>query len=156
MIIDVGCGGNMKMQFQLHGTIQADVYLDLRKPKERKLPNFIQADLLHLPFKDDTFEKTFCHHVVEHLFDPIEGMTELLRITKGLLEIRVPHRFWKLRDHNKGLSYGHKHHFSMKYFKVVFKNFDAEITITEYKPLFPFFMVSPQEIMIRVWKYGSR
>ena len=139
------------MKFQEQGYITADVYLDIRKPSFR-IQNFLLADILHMPFRDRCFKTVFCSHVIEHLEEPLQGLKELWRVTGNYLEIRVPHRFWKFRDHNRRLPYGHKHHFSVSYFKTVFAGQLHTITITKYTPLIPFLLMSPYEIKVQVWR----
>lgn len=43
---------------------------------------FIQTDVLNNYIPDNTFDVTYCRYVLEHLSDPVEGIKEMLRITK--------------------------------------------------------------------------
>jgi len=79
--LDVGCGAGKG------ANPRGDVNVDV---KSGKLPNFIQASIYNLPFKDKTFDKCFCHHVLEHLDEPIRALTELRRVSRQS-EIRVPY-----------------------------------------------------------------
>jgi len=79
--LDVGCGAGKGANPR--GDINVDV-------KSGKLPNFIQASIYNLPFKDKAFAKCFCHHVLEHLDEPIRALTELKRVSRQS-EIRVPY-----------------------------------------------------------------
>ena len=54
----------------------------------------IVADIRELPFTDNSFEKIYCHHVLEHIEGSLHKiMEELWRVLKpnGELEIHVPH-----------------------------------------------------------------
>lgn len=42
----------------------------------------VHFDLHHAPFKDDTFDVIFCNHVLEHVEDAHQCMSELYRIMK--------------------------------------------------------------------------
>ncbi len=47
-------------------------------------PDFVAADLAHLPFADQAFDCVTCGYVLEHLSDPEPGLTEMARVlTKG-------------------------------------------------------------------------
>jgi len=43
---------------------------------------FQQADLLHLPFADNTFDAVFVCFVLEHLSEPLKALAELKRVVK--------------------------------------------------------------------------
>ena len=51
----------------------------------------VKANLLHLPFDDETFDVIFCNHVLEHIEDDIRAMQELYRVMKkggwGILQV---------------------------------------------------------------------
>ncbi len=42
----------------------------------------VKADILNLPFKDNTFDILFCNHVLEHIIDDKKAMQELYRVLK--------------------------------------------------------------------------
>jgi ubiquinone/menaquinone biosynthesis C-methylase UbiE len=42
----------------------------------------IKADILDLPFKENTFDVIFCNHVLEHILDGTKAMQELFRVLK--------------------------------------------------------------------------
>lgn len=78
MIADIGCGEYP----------QGDVNLDRRPIKGIK--NFIKADVRNLPIKDNSFEISYCSHVLEHVLRVDLLISELKRITKHKIIIRVP------------------------------------------------------------------
>lgn len=52
-----------------------------------KNQKFIQADGEHLPFKDHEFDYVICRHVLEHVDDPVQFVTEQARVAKmGYIE----------------------------------------------------------------------
>lgn len=51
----------------------------------------VKADLLNLPFEDESFDVVFCNHVLEHIPDDEKAMAELFRVLKsggwGILQV---------------------------------------------------------------------
>jgi SAM-dependent methyltransferase len=52
-----------------------------------------RADVLRLPFRDDSFHKVLMSEVLEHLLDEDGGIAEVRRVMKsgGILAVSVPH-----------------------------------------------------------------
>ena len=52
----------------------------------------VKADILDLPFEDDSFDVIFCNHVLEHIKDDSKAMSELLRVMRpgGMGIFQVP------------------------------------------------------------------
>lgn len=52
----------------------------------------VKADILDLPFDDNTFDIVFCNHVLEHIEDDSKAMNELFRVMKsgGMGIFQVP------------------------------------------------------------------
>ena len=67
--LDVGCGCN-----KLLGSIGIDI--------SRKTDADILADAQHFPFRDETFGLVQCHCVLEHLDNPKEATSEVMRVLK--------------------------------------------------------------------------
>ncbi|HEX5742642.1 MAG TPA: methyltransferase domain-containing protein [Flavobacteriaceae bacterium] len=42
----------------------------------------VKADILNLPFDDNSFDVVFCNHVLEHIIDDQKAMSELYRVMK--------------------------------------------------------------------------
>lgn len=42
----------------------------------------VKADILDLPFEDESFDIVFCNHVLEHIEDDKKAMSELFRVMK--------------------------------------------------------------------------
>lgn len=51
----------------------------------------VKADILDLPFEDESFDVIFCNHVLEHIADDKKAMSELYRVMKkggwGILQV---------------------------------------------------------------------
>lgn len=80
------------------------IYVDLRAPHFR-LPNFtfLQGDILHLPFKDNSIDSLSCLHTIEHIglgrygdaINPLgyhQALLEIQRVMRpgGLLLLSMP------------------------------------------------------------------
>jgi SAM-dependent methyltransferase len=52
----------------------------------------VKMDIHQIPFQDDTFEVAFCNHVMEHVENDIQAMSEIHRVLKpgGWAIIQVP------------------------------------------------------------------
>lgn len=52
----------------------------------------VKADILDLPFEDNSFDVVFCNHVLEHIEDDAKAMRELYRVLKpeGMGIFQVP------------------------------------------------------------------
>ena len=104
MKLDIGCGALPK------GDVNVDLYVGRTPHSEEKwtiepqtIPNFVRCDANYLPFRDKAFSECVISHVLEHDgVRPIKVIKETLRVTKGDIEIRVPHRIWdrgRIRSH---------------------------------------------------------
>ena len=52
----------------------------------------VKADIINLPFNDNSFDVIFCNHVLEHIQDDTKAMKELFRVMKkgGMGIFQVP------------------------------------------------------------------
>tara|TARA_R110002124_G_scaffold155440_2_gene322641 strand:+ start:169 stop:930 length:762 start_codon:yes stop_codon:yes gene_type:complete len=52
----------------------------------------VKADILNLPFDDNSFDVVFCNHVLEHITDDTKAMQELYRVLKpnGMGIFQIP------------------------------------------------------------------
>jgi ubiquinone/menaquinone biosynthesis C-methylase UbiE len=100
LILDVGCAEGFitnylsQLQAQVIG-IDIDQSLKIAKNKVKNA-SFIYASIMHLPFKEETFEAVTLLEILEHLPDTSinEGITEVNRVLKsgGTLMLSVPYK----------------------------------------------------------------
>ena len=55
---------------------------------------FDTANLLALPFEDDSFDLVLCLEVLEHIPDPRPALAEMARVSSSDLILSVPHEPW--------------------------------------------------------------
>lgn len=105
-VLDAGCGVGTRSAEVL---VDSDAYVyafDISSSNLREVKRIartlspsrldaIQGDLLHLPFRDGVFTKTFCLEVLEHVLDDRRAFRELCRVlhSKGALLLSVPTHF---------------------------------------------------------------
>lgn len=113
-VLDVGGGHNPHPR----ANVVVDKYTDTnyhRSGNIKVLNNqkFINADGEHLPFADNEFDYVICCHVLEHVEDPVQFLSEIFRVGKaGYLETpsllgeclapRESHK-WILHEHKNCL-----------------------------------------------------
>ena len=66
-----------------------------KKIREQNIPNatVFQADALHLPFADDTFDHVFISHVISVVSDPYQLVREAQRVLKPNARIVIVNHF---------------------------------------------------------------
>jgi len=90
LILDVGCGNKPK------GTINCDLYPYSEEHRRKedwkisKIPNFVQCDAHSLPFKSNSFDVVYCHHVLEHVEYPLLVLKEFYHVSREKVIIVVP------------------------------------------------------------------
>jgi ubiquinone/menaquinone biosynthesis C-methylase UbiE len=91
-ILDVGSGAGQIAQHLLEFA-DSDAEITCTDLSQRMLcrarqrlrsdrPTFVAADLANLPFADGTFDGVTCGYVLEHLPDPVRGLSELARVMR--------------------------------------------------------------------------
>lgn len=59
----------------------------------------VKADIVNLPFEDDSFDVIICNHVLEHIVDDRKAMSELYRVMKkggwGILQVPMKNSLTK-------------------------------------------------------------
>ena len=104
--LNLGCGSDIR-----------EDYINLDCVKQNGVDVVYDINKYPWPFKDNTFEKVFCSHTLEHVENLIKTMKEIWRISKpnAIIEIRVPHFscgvYYRDITHKRPFSY-----FSMDYF----------------------------------------
>jgi len=120
--LDVGSGaGQLAKHLLKYGDLNIKVTCtDLLQPMlcrartrlSSKTPEFVAADLAHLPFADGSFDCVTCGYVLEHLPNPEPGLTEMARVLQpgGRMFLLVTEdtfsgawtsRLWCCRTHNR-------------------------------------------------------
>lgn len=96
-ILDVGCGskpkGDVNIDFfrgGLNPQTGDQIQGEFMSPKKTR--NFIVADAMHLPFKDESFNVVFSSHTIEHVRSPFLMLREMCRVAKRKVIVRFPHR----------------------------------------------------------------
>jgi ubiquinone/menaquinone biosynthesis C-methylase UbiE len=93
-ILDAGCGGGAYVEylaqqgFDVTGIDKHQQFLELAREKGR-LGTYLQGDITHFPFSDQTFDCSYCFDVLEHV-DDYRAILELARVTKYRLILAVP------------------------------------------------------------------
>lgn len=78
MNLDVGCGA-----FKL-GDVNVDV--------SRRFKPDVVCSIHNLPFQNNLFDVVYCYQLLEHKgIRPADAVKELLRVSKRLVQIEVPH-----------------------------------------------------------------
>lgn len=145
-ILDVGCGEDYK------GTVNVDLY-PTRTFQSRyrgrpgyvrnlkKIPNFVEASINNLPFKNNSFDVVECHHLLEHIgVDLVQACRELLRVSRNKVVMTVPSSTCTSRlgtNHNKIVT--------RTGFHILFKNFRHKIEYSQFQLrncLVPFALLS--------------
>jgi len=102
LVLDVGIGTGVSLNYYgRRGTI---VGVDLsggmlrealKKVRQRNLSNvhLFQADALHMPFADDTFDHVFISHVISVVSDPCQLVREAQRVAKPGARIVIVNHF---------------------------------------------------------------
>jgi ubiquinone/menaquinone biosynthesis C-methylase UbiE len=95
----------------------------------------IPADIIQLPFQENEFDAVLCSETIEHVTGYTEAIKELLRITKNVLVITVPHESKKIVADNiaKNIPHAHIHYFdtsTLDYLKEMGLNIRYEKTLS--------------------------
>jgi len=93
-VCDIGCGTGHLLRYvlktnpDLKKVTGVDLVIDDIPPDETI--EFMAAKVETLPFADNEFDTVICTHVIEHILDYRQAITELRRITARRLIIIVP------------------------------------------------------------------
>ena len=123
----MGCGDRAL------GDVNIDLYphpnLHRRFSELKNIPNFIQADVHHLPFRDNSFILVFCRHLLEHKgVRLVDACKELLRVTREKLCIEVPN-YWRMSKFNVA----HDKIFTVETFDILFRNYHYKTWFFSYR-----------------------
>ncbi|GAB1413102.1 MAG: hypothetical protein AMXMBFR31_01630 [Candidatus Desulfobacillus denitrificans] len=106
LILEAGCGAGRFTRL-LAGTgakvlsFDYSSAVEVSREQNGSFPNvaFAQADILAMPFADGSFDRVFCHGVIQHTPDPAAAFQALNRVLRrgGLLSFDVYHRDGRIR-----------------------------------------------------------
>ncbi len=113
----------------------------------------VKADILDLPFEDESFDIVFCNHVLEHIEDDSKAMRELYRVLRkggwGILQVPLKNSLEKTfedfsirepKERQKHFGqYDHVRWYGMDYFDRL-KKVGFEVDVNYYSRTF-----SPEE-----------
>jgi len=158
--LDVGCGLRPK------GDVNLDLYfneftehldsLDKKLITTIRVKNPVKADAHYLPFKDDSFEEVYSHHVLEHLDNPFKALSEMIRVARHKVVFNVPHRFD--REQKRAIKLRtHKHIFTTNSVKQLLsllniKKYHISINYSPFPNNFLRLIWLPSEIKVEIWK----
>ncbi len=79
--LNIGCGKDR----------WGDGRLDISKTygKRQNTPNLL-ADAQNLPFQNEAFSEVHAYHILEHLPNCTEGLTEAARVCKRIIILKFP------------------------------------------------------------------
>lgn len=99
-VFDAGCGEGESLERLGRYLPDAVTGVNLNPESvefsSKRIPGgeFQVADLLALPFPDDSFDLVFCLEVLEHIPEPEAALAELARVCRGDLIVSVPSEPW--------------------------------------------------------------
>jgi UDP-glucose 4-epimerase len=111
-ILEAGCGnGGMAIAFAQAGAKMVGVEIEPELVEIARAQaaaynleaKFEYYDGEHLPFDDGSFDAALSVSVLEHVTDPVNYLTELLRVVKsdGYLYLAFPNRLWPRETHTR-------------------------------------------------------
>ena len=152
LILDVGSGNRPKGDVNTDLHIEATFHRGTNESINVKMSqNFVKADCLHLPFKDNAFRIVLASHVIEHVQMPEQVILELLRVSSYKVILKCPHKFFSKRHKS------HVNHFNCTWFTSLGKKLcvNCEVSISRWRGLpFDVFAVVrlPYELTVAIYK----
>jgi len=92
IVLEVGCGRGFLANklSKRYKVVATDIIVTNELKKKFPKIKFIQANIEHLPFKDNSFDTVVCTHTLEHVQHITQSIFELRRVAKKRLIIVVP------------------------------------------------------------------
>jgi|Deesub1362A_J573_1020465.scaffolds.fasta_scaffold03306_3 SAM-dependent methyltransferase len=134
-ILDVGCRDGWACEQMIKQGYKNVIGIDVSLPaiqwaQKQKRP-VIFGDMHDLEFPDDSFDAIYCSHSLEHAYDPIKALKELVRVLKigGILFVIVPVKNYL------GIYHAFEFYEPDLLKKMIDENFDFETLQYKYFPL---------------------
>ena len=95
--LDVGCGsrpsGDVNVDFFRGGWNRQEADQDVGEFVDpKRISNYVVASAEFLPFIDGAFDMVYSSHTIEHVHNPFGMFRELLRVSRGKVVVKCPHR----------------------------------------------------------------
>jgi len=127
-VLEVGCGEGYLSQHLLQSCSRpdrfeaCDISLAQLASNCDPLITFREASVYQLPYEDGEFDLVVCCDVLEHLEDPLTGISELARVSKRAVLLSTPREpLWRILNMARGYYWrsfgntpGHVQHFSRR------------------------------------------
>lgn len=153
-VLDAGCGGGAYVEFlaskglDVTGIDKYDEFLQVAREKG-KLGNYVQGDMINLPFSNKSFDCTYCFDVLEHVDDRL-ALQELIRVTRKRLILAVPKEDEVMQKFNLTfLHYQDKTHLR-NYTQNSLKNLVSENTDVSNLSIFPELAIPLKSLIIEM------
>jgi ubiquinone/menaquinone biosynthesis C-methylase UbiE len=97
-VLEIGCATghlSLKLLGKMDSLVCLDVSIskiELAKKRTSGQPQFVRADMEHLPFRSSTFNLVISHYALHHAFNPGKAVSDSMNVTKegGRLFYAVP------------------------------------------------------------------
>jgi len=158
IILDAGCGtGMIFSHLEKYGTV---VGIDLSKEalkfcRERRLRPLIMADMVALPFKNESFDLIVGLDILEHIEGDSMAIGDFYRALKkdGILIVTVPAHPFIWSDHDIALH--HVRRYTMKQFKQLISLHQWKVLKISYAISFTFPGVVLYRLIAKMIKRGD-
>lgn len=135
-VLDVGCGSKPYKSYCLNVSEYIGLEIDTLENRHRKKADFFYDGSV-FPFENNSFDCILNNEVFEHVFNPVEFLSEINRVLKkdGLLLISVPF-VWD--EHEQPHDYARYSSFGLKYLleKAGFEILEAKKTANSIAVIF--------------------
>lgn len=163
-VLEVGCGEghltNHLLQRRKLSTIAGlDIGMDVvRQAHENTDAAVCQANAMHLPYEDNSFDLVVCCEVLEHVDDPFGVLRELARVSRRFALLSVPREpLWRVLNMVRG-SYlsdfgntpGHVNHWGVIGFK---STVATSFNVREVRSPLPWTMILAEVKFFEMWEY---
>jgi len=137
-VLDAGCGygrGTDLLANKAGSVVGLDIsIMEISYAKKRFKHddlNFLWGDVLKLPFKDEAFDAIVSFQVIEHLREPEEYLSEIVRALKprGLFAISTPNRELRLAPGEKPWEPDHFQEFNSEQLGQLLRRYFEDVTI---------------------------